>query len=474
MADDPIEHVVVLMLENQSFDRVVGLTPGVNGVNLDALRSNPDQGAQKSISQNLSTKTHMDFDPPHDYDDVRAQIEGTGTPCAGFVNTFLRHYANGNPAEIMAYYDSNTLPVLNTLAKEFAICDNWFSSVPGPTWPNRFFVNSGTSLGHIDMPDIAHFDPAIHCYDQPTVFERLSEAKKSWRIYFGDFSQTLLMIRQEQFAANYRLMTSFENDCRDATSFPQYVFIEPNFFGSEQNDQHPTSDIRRGDALIASVYNAIRQNDALWNSTLLVILYDEHGGFYDHVDPREPQFKAKAVPPDEHRTPEGFAFDLFGLRVPAILISAFLDSQVLKGVYDHTSLLKYLTDKWRLGPLGNRVHAANNFLEELTWRTTPRSDVPSAFPIADIPKEPNPKGLSEHQKAMVAFSHHLESKMAHPVLLNSDKESLLARIGERFLHATEDVSAYGPVASERLQLYLNTKGADLPAGHVASSAVVKS
>jgi phospholipase C len=474
MAHDPIEHVVVLMLENQSFDRLVGLTPGVNGVQPDAVRSNPDQATQKSILQNLSTRPHMDFDPPHDYDDVRAQIEGTGTSCSGFVNTFLRYHPNGNPAEIMSYYDSKTLPVLNTLAKEFAICDYWFSSVPGPTWPNRFFVHSGTALGHIDMPDIAHFDAAIHFYDQPTIFERLYEAKKSWRIYFSDFSQTLLMIRQEQFAKNYRCMTSFENDCKDAANFPQYVFIEPKFLGSEQNDQHPTSDIRRGDALIASVYDAIHQNDALWNSTLLVILYDEHGGFYDHVDPREPQFKAKALAPDEHRTPEGFAFDLFGLRVPAILISPFLDSQVLKGVYDHTSLLKYLTDKWGLGPLGNRVPAANNFAKELTWRATPRTNVPSSFPIADIPEDPNPKGLSEHQKAMVAFSHHLESKMVHAMPLNSNNEPLLARIGERFLHATEDVANYGAVVSERVRLYLNAKGADLPAGRLPATDVVNS
>jgi phospholipase C len=269
-------------------------------------------------------------------------------------------------------------------------------------------------------------------------------------------------------------MTSFENDCKDAANFPQYVFIEPKFLGSEQNDQHPTSDIRRGDALIASVYDAIHQNDALWNSTLLVILYDEHGGFYDHVDPREPQFKAKALAPDEHRTPEGFAFDLFGLRVPAILISPFLDSQVLKGVYDHTSLLKYLTDKWGLGPLGNRVPAANNFAKELTWRATPRTNVPSSFPIADIPEDPNPKGLSEHQKAMVAFSHHLESKMVHAMPLNSNNEPLLARIGERFLHATEDVANYGAVVSERVRLYLNAKGADLPAGRLPATDVVNS
>jgi phospholipase C len=308
-----------------------------------------------------------------------------------------------------------------------------------------------------------HFDPAIHLYDQPTVFERISEAGKRWLIYFEDFAQTTLMTRQVLYAGNYRYMTSFEEDCKDEASFPDYVFLEPKYFWPGQNDQHPTSDIRRGDALIAIVYNAIRQNEALWNSTLLVVLYDEHGGFYDHVDPREAPYSAKAVPPDGNVAPEGFAFNLLGLRVPALLISPWLDPGVLHGIYDHTSLLKYLTVKWNLGALGNRTPTANNFGDELVWRTSPRGDAPTNLMVAAVPEDPKPTTLSEHQEALVSYSRYLESKLADGVPEGPAHQDMLAQIGERLLQTVEDVTNHGPVAAERLRLYLNSKGANLPA-----------
>jgi phospholipase C len=469
MAADPIEHVVVLMLENQSFDRMTGLIPGVDGVDVGKLRSNPNSATGLPVVQNASSQARMDFDPPHDYDDVVSQIAGTGVPCSGFVDAFIRNHSTGDPKEIMAFYDSGTLPALENLAMSFVTCDRWFSSVPGPTWPNRFFVNSGTSLGHIDMPSLVHFDPAIHLYDQPTVFQRISEAGKRWLIYFEDFSQTTLMTQQLQFAANYRYMFSFDEDCKDATSFPDYVFLEPKYFWPGQNDQHPTSDIRRGDALIARVYNAIRQNDALWNSTLFVVLYDEHGGFYDHVDPREPAYRAKAVPPDGHKTPKGFAFDQLGVRVPALLVSPWLDSGVLHGIYDHTSLLRYLTAKWGLGPLGNRAAAANSFADELVWRASPRTNAPTTLTVARVPEDPKPKDLSEHQEALVSYSRYLESKLAASTPEGPARQEMLARIGDRLLQTVEDVTNHGPVAAERLRLFLNSKGAHLPASPAPSA-----
>lgn len=463
MPADPIQHVVVLMLENQSFDRMVGLVSGVDGVNLGSLRSNPNSVAHTTVVQNPSSQARMDFDPPHDYDDVVAQIAGTGAPCSGFVDAFLKNHATGDPAEIMAFYDSGTLPTLEMLAGSNVTCDRWFSSVPGPTWPNRFLVNSGTSLGHIDMPDIAHFDPALHLYDQTTVFEQISKAGKKWLIYFEDFAQTSLMTHQWPFAANYRYMAGFEQDCRNPSQFPDYVFLEPKYFWPGQNDQHPTSDIRRGDALIARVYNALRQNDALWNSTLFVVLYDEHGGFFDHVDPRDAAYLAKAVSPDGNKTPAGFAFDQYGLRVPAVLISPWLDPAVLHGIYDHTSLLKYLTVKWGLGPLGNRTAAANNFADELVWRSSPRSDLPATLAVLSVPEDPKPTGLSEHQEALVAYSRYLELRMADNTPAGPAHQNLLAEIGARLLRTVEDVTQHGDVAAERLRLFLNSQGASLPA-----------
>jgi phospholipase C len=456
------------MLENQSFDRMVGLVPGVDGVNEQNLRSNPNSASGAAVVQNASSQPRMDFDPPHDYDDVIAQIKGPQGPCSGFVDAFLKNSPRGDPKEIMAYYGSGTLPALEKLATSFVICDHWFSSVPGPTWPNRFFVISGTSLGHIDMPSLAHFDPAIHLYDQPTVFERISEARRRWLIYFEDFAQTTLMIRQIPYAANYRLMTSFEKDCEDEANFPDYVFIEPRYFWPGQNDQHPTSDIRRGDALIARVYGAIRQNEALWNSTLFVVLYDEHGGFYDHIDPREPLYFAKAIPPDSHVTPENFAFNSFGLRVPAVLVSPWLDPGVLHEIYDHTSLLKYLTDKWTLGALGNRTPTANNFADELVWRSIPRTDAPMSLDVASVPEDPKPTDLSEHQQALVSYSRYLESKLAETAPSEPAHQDVLAQIGSRLLRTIEDVAQHGPIASDRLRRYLNSKGASLPLSSAAS------
>ena len=461
MTADPIKHVVVLMLENQSFDRMVGLVPGVDGVDPARLRSNPNTKAHTTVVQNPSSQARMDFDPPHDYHDVLAQFAGTGAPCSGFVDAFLKNHPTGDPAEIMAYYDTGTLPSLEKLAAEFVTCDRWFASVPGPTWTNRFFVHSGTSLGHIDMPSLVHFDPAIHLYNQTTVFEQISQAGKKWHIYFEDFAQTALMTRQWAYAENYRYMATFEEECRNETDFPDYVFLEPKYFWPGQNDQHPTSDIRRGDGLIARVYNALRQNDALWNSTLFVVLYDEHGGFFDHVDPRDPVYRAKAVAPDAHTTPEGFAFDLFGARVPAVLISPWLDRGVLHGIYDHTSLLKYLTAKWSLGPLGNRTAVANNFADEVAWRSSPRTDLPASLAMISVPEDPRPSGLSEHQVALVAYSRFLELQMAVKTPPGPAHHNLMAEIGARLLRTVEDLTQHGVVAAERLRLFLNSQGANL-------------
>jgi len=349
------------MLENSSFDRMMGVLPGVDGVDPAHIHSNADFPSGQPIAQSETTSRTMGIDPQHELDDTIHQMDG---PCLGFVENFARHNPTSSPSArsgIMAYYPADFLPVLHGLAREFAVCNRWFSSVPGNTWPNRLFVHSGTSLGHTDMP-AGIFHPHLHCYDQPTVFQRLSEKGISWKIYFDDVPQSLLLLRQWEYASHYRQMDCFETELEDEGTLPQYTFIEPHYFGAEQNDQHPPSDVLRGEALIARVYNKLRANPALWRNTLFVILYDEHGGFYDHVEP------PLATPPDSHT--QDFAFDRYGPRVPALLISPWIDrGQVLNNTFDHTSLLRYLSDKWDLGPLGNRTAAANSFASCLQTRT---------------------------------------------------------------------------------------------------------
>jgi phospholipase C len=192
----------------------------------------------------------------------------------------------------------------------------------------------------------------------------------------------------------------FEDAAGPEAGFPQYSFIEPYYFGAKQNDQHPPTDVRSGEALIAQVYNALRSNEELWKSTLFVLLYDEHGGFYDHVEPPE------TVAPDGNtRT---FAFNILGVRVPALLISPWVDPGVLKTRFDHTSLLKYVTDKWSLGPLGNRTVQANTFASALTERAVPREDCPKAIPVPVPADNPTDVPLNGNQTALAGFSHHLQ------------------------------------------------------------------
>jgi phospholipase C len=284
------------------------------------------------------------------------------------------------------------------------------------------------------------FHPALHFYDQPTVFQRLEEKGISWRIYYGDVPQSLLMIKQLEFPTHYRGMENFAADVRGPEDqFPQYVFIEPCYFGAGQNDEHPPTDVMHGEALIAEVYNAIRANEQLWQSTLFVLLYDEHGGFFDHVTP------PATIAPDDHT--EKFAFNELGVRVPALLISPWVDPGVFSVPMDHTSLLRYLTDKWQLGPLGNRVPQANSFANAIN-RTSARQDCVRS--VAAAPATPNSPEtpFNAQQVALAAFTHHLEVNHTKP-----DDHT----VAEHSRAMAADFNAQSRAVSERVEQFLAAK-----------------
>jgi phospholipase C len=415
-ANDPIKHVIVFMLENQSFDRVLGclkaVNPAIDGVDPAHPGESDDPAGGPVYQQQAGATRTVTNDLGHDLDDVLRQ---TQNGCRGFIADYASKYQNAPRAqrqEVMNYFTLGDLPVFHALAQDSLVCDRWFSSVPGPTWPNRFFVHSGTSLGHTDMPE--GFDPGIHIYSQPTLYERLEEAGVPWRIYFGDFAQTWLMTAQWEYGSRYAWMSQFFSDAAgDANVFPAYSFIEPSYFGARENDEHPPHDIWLGEALLAQVYNALRTNEALWSSTLLVVLYDEHGGFYDHVDPAtaDPQ-GLLAIAPDNHT--DHFAFNKFGVRVPALLISPWLDAGVNHTVFDHTSLLKYATAKWGLGPLGLRTAAAQSFAPALTVRTAPRTNTLGPVPVPVTTTAAPLVGLNRNQNGLLAFSQFAETHLAVP------------------------------------------------------------
>lgn len=446
---DPIKHVVVLMLENHSFDQILGWTkeihPGIEGI--DAANPHYNAGypvGSAKVFQSPTRETAMHFDPRHDLTDVLIQIENK---CDGFVSNFARAYPKSREddrIQIMAYYPRGALPVVHALAENFAICDHWYSSLPGPTWPNRFFVHTGTCLGHVKMPS-GLFIKNEHFYDQNTIYDELDASGiHDWGIYHHGMPQTLLLARLWDKPEHFHSMETFFEDARGPVEkFPRYAFIEPSYGGSDENDQHPCTDIRTGEFLIAQVYNALRANEALWNSTLLVLLYDEHGGFYDHLNP------PKAVPPDE--CVNEYSFDQYGVRVPAILISPWIETDPLTTEFDHTSLLKYLIGKWGLRPdrLGRRVEEAATFGAALQGRSRPRTDTPGVFDLKALPRAyPTQVGSpNELQQAHVSFSHFLEKEMAHVEEFGA--------IGYRSLQSLDGAEAQLKVAKDRCLLFLH-------------------
>jgi phospholipase C len=381
--DERIRHVVLLIFENHSFDQMLGdvkkLHGDLDGVDASAPRTNDDDQG-RSYAQAPTTERQMLFDPAHEVKDVAEQLANDNS---GFVLNFARHYPQSTTAArgfIMGYYERGFLPALHALASDFTICDRWHASVPGSTWTNRLFALSGTSMGRVNMPgDGVHGAdlPGYFQQTQDTLFDRLTEAGLHWKVYFHDIPQTAVLTHQRapQNAARYFYIDEFFDDARKPeAAFPQFSLIEPSYLGYAENDDHPPHDVMRGEKLLADVYNALRGNDALWQSTLLVVFYDEHGGFYDHVAP------PPAVPPDDHR--EEYSFDRLGARVPALLVSPWVDRRVEHTLFDHTSVLRYLIDKWRLQPLGRRAAAAHSIAAALT-RSAPRTDTVSRIVLTE-------------------------------------------------------------------------------------------
>lgn len=402
---DAIEHVIVLMLENRAFDHILG-----DCTKVKAKVGHPPDGLNQYNGSNYGQRPgaarQLTDDPHHETSDVMVQLQGGGSVPAngGFVLDYARNYPTlEDPGEVMRYHAEGTLPALQTLAASFTVCDRWHASVPGPTWANRLFVMSGTSLGRVKMPN-GIMSLNLHWYDQPTVFDRLNERRKDWKVYFGDTPLSFLLVHQWEpdNVARHHHMTEFYKDAAgEAKSFPAFAFIEPSYMSPGANDAHPPHDIVEADVLVARVYNAIRANPDLWNSSLLMILFDEHGGFYDPVVP------PKAIPPDHHA--EEYSFTQYGVRVPALLVSPYAPNGFHSELLDHTSLLRYLQEKWDLGDLGARTAAANSLAAAL--QATPGTVGPDSLPTARPSGQPAvaAPALSGHQSALVALSQHLES-----------------------------------------------------------------
>ena len=428
---DPIKHVVLLVLENHSFDQMLGcfkkLFPEVEGVDPGNPRSN-DDGQGNIIHQCEMRETQMLHDPIHEHADVMEQLSNRNS---GFVRNFAKHYPKSSVEErqaVMGFYPLDFLPALHTLARAFTICDHWFSSLPGPTWPNRFFALSGTCSGDLEMLPTMDAEAVANVFSaqpQDTIFDRLEEAGKRWNIFYYDIASSLLLdnMRKPEMSSKYRQIDEFFRMCEQGEKdVPDFIFIEPKYYGLDQNDDHPPHNVMKAQKLIADVYNALRSNEALWESSLLVIFYDEHGGFYDHVPP------PKAVPPDDKT--QSFGFDQYGVRVPALLVSPWVERRVEKTEFDHTSLLRYLIEKWSLRPLTARSTAANSI--GCALRPKKLSDTPQFIrvPYTDlIPSHPawELADISVHHSAFDKLADRLLTTYGEAAELTGLRDAIKAQ-----------------------------------------------
>ena len=423
-----IDHFVVLMLENRSFDHMLGYAAqkwaGVNG--LTGKETNPRDPGNPHLGT-VSVSSTADYhgvlvkDPGHSIADVQAQLCGNqgGAFCThgrndGFVWNYGSHAGDAYAEEIMRCFDPARLPALTTLAEEFAVCDSWHSSMPGPTWPNRFFVHCATSGGYVDN--------GLRLYRMRTIYEHLSEAGHKWRIYYHDFPQSLALQRLwiPTLKRRFRKFSQFESDAARG-KLPSYSFIEPRYFNllwKHANDQHPDHDVRLGEELIATTYKAIRSSPA-WDRTMLVILYDEHGGTFDHV------FPAASVKPDDLGS-QGFDFTRFGPRVPAVVVSAWTaKGTVLQSArpFDHSTIPATLKERFRLPAfLTERdTHAAD--LAGAVNLAKPRWDAPAAVPLPDGVQED--AALAARPLTAAAVRSALEDNPAPRTPLSEYQRSLV-------------------------------------------------
>lgn len=400
-----IDTFVVLMLENRSFDHMLGwlyadagnVTP--SGQPFDGLtgaETNPgSDGSPVSVFRITSVTPNAHFmpggGPGEGYNAMNNQLFGAITAPAsepavsnqGFVKDFaytLGWQAKGKgwtilpgttEASVMGCFDPAMLPVLSGLARGFAVCDRWFAPAPTETLPNRAFAAAGTSQGHLKDRDVP--------YTAPTIFGALGKAGIAWKV----FGYSAPPLSQKDFPdlstapqANFGLFSDFQAEAKAGT-LPAYSFLEPAWSGPGQNDQHPVSDVAAGEQLIHDVYYAVR-NGPKWASTLLIVTYDESGGLYDHVSP-----PWTATPPDSTVGELGFGFNRFGPRVPAVVVPPLIAAGTVfrapagGAPHDHTAILKTLETRYGLTPLTRRDAAASDLSGALTL-AAPRTDDPLA------------------------------------------------------------------------------------------------
>jgi phospholipase C len=338
-----IEHIVVLMMENRSFDHLLGWLEGADG---------RQQGLRYADSAGLLHPTHRltpDFqgcghsDPDHSYEGGR--VEFNGGACDGWLR------AGQNDEFAIGYYTKKDLAFLGSAATRWTVCDRYFSAIMAPTYPNRIYQHAAQTDRLTNSFEISTL---------PTIWDRLGAAGLDGRYYFSDVP--FLALWGPKYLPIARTIDAFFADCRAGT-LPHVAFVEPRLLGEEQGvstDDHPFADIRNGEAFMNRVYAAVTQSPA-WRHTVLVINFDEWGGFFYHVPP-----SAAPIPPADQAA--GNQDGLRGFRAPCLVISPFAPRERVSHLeLDHTSVLNMIEWRWNLAPLTVRDQTANNLAGVLNF-----------------------------------------------------------------------------------------------------------
>ena len=416
-----IDHIVVLMLENRSFDHMLGYlshpSEGRLRADVDGLKGNEsnvytdNQGNQITVKSQRMASTILNRDPCHESRCVEEQLNNNN---GGFVKNYFRRVTKPDP--IMHYFNAADVPVFDHLAREFTICDRWFSSLPGPTQPNRAYALSGTSDSRKENFSAAELLLG-NGFLGKTIFEMLP-ASVSWKIYSHDIAG-LRFFKKFRTALVQEIdkITEFFKDAAAGT-LPDLSWIDPDFgiavFPGPPNDDHPPHDSRHCQNFVSNIYNALLASPS-WSKTLLIVTYDEHGGFFDHVSPRV------FTPADGDP-----AFTKYGVRVPAFVISPWAGREICYGsnshglsstsvIFDHTSILRTILKRFAT-PAGEsvpnmtaRVDGAND-LGQLLTEQQPRTNFSAAPLIPNVPVslkdrfllETDQSDLQKELQAMVA------------------------------------------------------------------------
>jgi len=408
---DQIDHFIVVMFENRSFDNLLGHLPhlpdteGIRDRHIElsypggAVTVAPSDDFRAPIPDpgeafgSINVQIYGRYDPPSNADrqpyslmpdyfeapfnapgpDEQPTMDGAALD---FYNVFRWEKEREPTAEEMqsigAVFTPATAPVINALAGEYAVFTRWFCEAPTCTTPNRNFFFCGTNGGRLDNQFIVNYG---WDFELPSIFTLFEDKGLDWATYI-DPSQKVSMaalslggFRHRQLWKDHtRSKERFFEDCASG-DLPAFSWVEPCMLFGDLEDYHPPTDIRTGEAFLAEVYNAVRSSPA-WERTALLVLFDEGGGCYDHVAP-------PSATPDGTVSREGFTFDRFGIRVPAILVSAYTDrSTVITDTFHHTSFLASMRTRFDLGgPLTPR-DASAPLLDPAFTRDTPRPDTP--------------------------------------------------------------------------------------------------